>query len=187
MYVFAGLGNPGKKYENTPHNAGFLYLDDLREYLGWDSLYSVSDWKLEKSFESMFATCKNGSDTKILLVKPLTFMNESGRALNKICKKLEIDVENRFILVHDDLDIELGKYKIQREKGPKEHNGVLSVERRLGTRNFLRLRIGVENREENSRIPGERYVLKKMADLERIELKEVAHDATKSLRSIITV
>ncbi|WKZ31388.1 MAG: aminoacyl-tRNA hydrolase [Candidatus Dojkabacteria bacterium] len=185
MLLIVGLGNPGSKYENTPHNAGYLFLDQLREFLGWDTLYSVGDWEEDKMFESQICKARVGGETKVMLVKPLTFMNASGRAVSKIVKKFEVRVSSGLVVVHDDLDIKLGQYKLQRAKSPKAHNGITSVELSLGTNDFLRLRIGVENRSENNRIPGEDYVLNKMSQEELDTLKEIGTDATKSLRTLV--
>jgi PTH1 family peptidyl-tRNA hydrolase len=114
-------------------------------------------------------------------------MNASGRAIKKLCTKFEVPADSRFILVHDDLDIKLGSFKIQKGIGPKKHNGVDSVQMSLGRTDFLRVRIGVENRESGSRIPGEDYVLTQYSDEENSLLKETCSDAFKNLRSLIQV
>lgn len=185
MYLVVGLGNPGSKYENTPHNAGYIFLDQMREFLGWDTLYSVGDWENDKSFESLLCRARVGSEVKVLLVKPLTFMNSSGRAVKKIADKFSVNVSKELVVVHDDLDLRLGQSKLQRAKGPKVHNGINSVERALGNMDFLRLRIGVDNRTDDNRIPGEAYVLNKMTQDELDTVKEVCSDGVKSLRSLI--
>lgn len=187
MHLIVGLGNPGSKYESTPHNAGFLFLDLMREFLGWDALYAVDEWVADKSFESQISRARVGSDTKIMLVKPQTFMNSSGRAVRKLVEKFNVSVSSGLILVHDDLDIKLGEYKIQRAKGPKVHNGLKSVESLVGTTDFMRIRIGVDNRKGNSSIPGDQYVLQKMNDEELTLLKESCVEAVKSARSLLTL
>jgi PTH1 family peptidyl-tRNA hydrolase len=133
MILIVGLGNPGEKYKNNRHNAGFITLDKLRE--------------------------KIGEVKGFYFLKPDTFMNASGKAVSKIKNFYKIDSQDIY-LIHDDLDIRLGEYKVQLGVGPKVHNGVDSVEQELGTKDFWRVRVGVDNRERENRIPGEDYVLK---------------------------
>ena len=159
-----GLGNPGKNYAFTRHNAGFLFLDFLKEKFNTDFL------KLKK------ATCeylKVVFDKKTLfLVKPLTFMNLSGNAVFDFCQYFNIDKE-KIIIVHDDLDIPLGKFRFDFARGPKSHKGLISVEDRLKTKNFWRIRIGIDNRAEAFKIKGEEYVLQKFLPSEMERIKEV--------------
>ena len=95
---------------------------------------------------------------KWVLAKPQTYMNESGRAVAKLVNFYKIPLTDVYI-VHDDLDISLGNYKIQHGKGPQIHNGLVSIEGALGTDQFWNVRVGVENREEDSNIDGKDYVL----------------------------
>ncbi len=145
MKVIVGLGNPGVEYANTRHNAGILFLDKLVESL-------ASDYGWRKHFDALiFKT----SDKTLVKTKDI-FMNESGRLLQGL-------PEGDLYLVHDDLDIKLGEYKIQKGVGPKVHNGVESVENKLGSKDFWRIRIGIDNRDPSNRIPGEEYVLQKFS------------------------
>lgn len=156
MFLVTGLGNPTKEYEYTPHNAGYIFVDMLREYLLKNVGLDVSDWVNEKKlFLSNICRIKKEGELIGILQKPLTYMNNSGSAVNLLTEKYPI---NQYILVHDDLDIPLGKYKIQRGRSPKDHKGVLSVESVLKERDFLRVRLGIDNREGRV-IDGERYVL----------------------------
>ncbi len=155
MFLITGLGNPGKEYENTAHNAGYFFVDSLREYLLINTNLQVSEWKSEKIFLSDICRIKKDGELIGILQKPLTYMNLSGSAVKLILKKFKIE---KYILSHDDLDIPLGKFKIQDGKAPKGHNGVSSVESVLKNKDFLRVRIGIENRGERL-IPGEEYVL----------------------------
>jgi len=113
--LIIGLGNPGKKYEKTYHNAGFLFIDYL--------------------------TGKNPADDLILL-KPTTFMNESGKSVKEALKRFSVKPEE-ILVVHDDSDIELGKYKISFGRNSAGHRGVESIIKSIGTKNFRRLRIGI--------------------------------------------
>lgn len=156
MFIITGLGNPTKQYENTPHNAGYMFVDRLREHLLESSNLEVSDWKNEKKiFLSDICRIKEDGELVALLQKPLTFMNNSGDAVNLLLRKYP---KCEYILIHDDLDIPLGNHKVQYTKSPKGHNGVLSVERVVKQKDFLRVRLGIENRGKRV-IPGEEYVL----------------------------
>jgi PTH1 family peptidyl-tRNA hydrolase len=105
-------------------------------------------------------------------------MNNAGEAVKKVFDKYDIE---EFVLFHDDLDIRLGDYKIQKGKSPKGHNGVKSVEKKLGTKDFWRVRLGVDNRPEGSKIPGEEYVLEKFEKDEKEILKGVCVEACEEL------
>ena len=155
MFIVTGLGNIGREYENTPHNAGFLYIDTLRDILSEDRGLQVSEWVDEKRmFLSEVCKIKKNGELVGILQKPLTYMNSSGSAISLLKKKFDFD---EYILIHDDLDIPLGEYKIQFGKSPRGHKGVLSVEGILGNQ-FNRVRLGIENRGGRS-IPGDEYVL----------------------------
>lgn len=184
MFLIVGLGNPGGKYVGTPHNAGFLFVDHLREFFGWDAVFSVTDWEYDKYLNAEVSYGKIGQTVKYILMKPHTYMNKSGLSVREALKRFELKPEVSLVLAHDDLDIDLGSHKIQRQKGPKAHNGVDSVNLLVPSLNYLRVRLGVENRE-NRNIPGEDYVLKKYREDEQVVLKESIADAAKSLRSML--
>jgi PTH1 family peptidyl-tRNA hydrolase len=160
MKLYVGLGNPGDKYEHTRHNVGFMLVDKLA------SKYSCS-WERSGKLESLVA---KPAAVNLMFAKPQTFMNASGKAVSALLNYYNIAKEE-LVVVHDDLDIKLGEYKIQNGKGPKLHNGVESVEKSLGYTDFKRIRIGVDNREAGNRINGEDYVLQKFSadELEIIE------------------
>lgn len=186
MMLFVGLGNPGEKYDKTPHNAGFRAVDRLRNYLGYSSAYDVGDWELDKYTNSFVCIGKTELKQKFVLAKPNTFMNKSGEAVSLLLKKFEINFEKNFVLFFDDLDIKLGSYKIVRGKVPKGHNGLLNIFDHLKTFDFLTVRIGIDNRE-NENIPGEDYVLRKYTDEEVEVLDQTISEAIKKLRFNITL
>lgn len=130
MKHIIGLGNPGKKYQNNRHNAGYMLIDFLKNK-------DLPNFKFHKTD---------------------TMMNNSGKYVASLVNYHKIELEDLYI-VHDDLDLPLGEYKIQKGIGPKVHNGVLSVEKHLSSKDFYRIRIGVDAREPNNRISGESYVL----------------------------
>lgn len=150
MKLFIGLGNPGKAYENTIHNVGAGFIDYIAKR---------KDLSFVKKFKGQFADFVI-EDKKYLLLKPETYMNKSGDAVIEIVNFYKIGPENIY-LVFDDLDITQGKYKIQKQKYPKTHNGVNDVIKKLGTDNINFVRIGADGRTriEKDFISGADYVL----------------------------
>jgi PTH1 family peptidyl-tRNA hydrolase len=148
MILIVGLGNPGKKYENNRHNVGFQFIDFIVPLL------HCSIVKKEK----LFITMKQSNHETIVLSKPLTFMNNSGLVVKKLITHYSLQPTN-LIIIHDDLDIPLGKFHIQFASGPQLHNGLESIENHLKTKDFYRIRIGVDNRPLENRISGEAYAL----------------------------
>lgn len=185
MILVVGLGNPGKKYEKTRHNAGFLFVEKLADFLGWDGYYDVGEWKGDDGLEAQVCVATAASDAKVVFLKPMTFMNESGRAVRKAIVSYKIHVATELILAHDDLDIPLGSYKIQMDVAPKAHNGVGNVELAIVEKNFLRVRIGVDSREGTRDVPGDEYVLQKLNNEESILIDEAISGAIKQLRSSV--
>lgn len=162
-----GLGNYGKEYEGTRHNVGFELVEKLAG-------------SLKFTYESKFeAWCCH--ERGFLFVKPQTFMNESGRAVKKIVSFYKSDIHD-LVLIHDDLDLKLGEYKIQRGIGPKAHNGVTSVEGELSEREFLRVRMGIDGRDGRGYMgSGADYVLSKFDKDEREILEDVIDEVADEL------
>jgi len=140
MFVFVGLGNPGQEYYITRHNIGWLFADFCQTYLA----SKASNFETKLKFQAQISTIEL-PDRKIMLVKPTTFMNESGQSVRKIMDFYHLDPQKELFLIHDDLDLTFGDYKVTRGKGPKAHNGVNSVVATVGTQDFIRLRIGIAN------------------------------------------
>ncbi|OGM26719.1 aminoacyl-tRNA hydrolase [Candidatus Woesebacteria bacterium RIFCSPHIGHO2_02_FULL_38_9] len=166
MKLLVGLGNPGKKYENTRHNVGFIVLNAMA--LKFSTRLpdgQVSNFQFSNKFKALIFKYKAN-----LFAKPQTFMNDSGVAVKNLSTHYNLQHTNLYV-VHDDLDLTLGSYKIQFGKGPKVHNGLLSIEEELGTSDFWRVRIGVDNRDPNNRIPGDEYVLQNFTK-EEIEIRD---------------
>ncbi len=185
MLIVIGLGNPGKKYALSRHNAGFMFVDKLSEFLGWDAFYDVDSWGSDNSPTYVVRRARSGGDVKVTFMKPLTFMNLSGSAVKNIVEREGIAVSSSLILVHDDLDIELGKYKIQRSVAPKNHRGVRSVEQSIAKTDFLRVRLGVDSRKGDRSIPPDEYVIQPMAQEELLLLNETIDEAVRDLRSLV--
>ncbi|KKP59662.1 MAG: Peptidyl-tRNA hydrolase [Candidatus Magasanikbacteria bacterium GW2011_GWC2_34_16] len=135
MKLIVGLGNPGKEYEKTRHNAGFIALQELAKEI------NANKFKFEKKFNAEICIGEF-NDKKIILAKPQTFMNESGLAVQAITNFYKITPEN-LVVIHDEKDLPIGEYKIQTNRGSAGHNGVKSIIEHLGTKNFVRARIGV--------------------------------------------
>ncbi len=159
LKLVIGLGNIGTEYERTRHNAGFIFVDYLHDLL------QASNWKQESKFKAWVATISHSPETAAsspLIAKPTTMMNNSGEAIREIIDYYHINPD-QVLVAHDDMDIQLGSYKLQFGHGPKVHNGIASVNQHLGTENYYRLRIGVENRAQigNKTIPGIRYSLER--------------------------
>ncbi|WP_288322525.1 aminoacyl-tRNA hydrolase [uncultured Selenomonas sp.] len=133
MKIIAGLGNPGAEYTQTKHNVGFILVDALAQRLG------VSAWK--KAFSSLVAEVRIGSE-KVFLVKPQTYMNDSGSALGPMLSYYKIDTKD-LIVVHDDMDIPAGAVRIRTKGGSGGHNGIKSIISHVGTEEFPRVRIGI--------------------------------------------
>jgi PTH1 family peptidyl-tRNA hydrolase len=130
--LVAGLGNPGREYEHTRHNVGWLVLDELARRHG-------GSWR--SKFSGSLAEVRLG-DAKLALLKPETYMNESGRSVAAAARFFKVPVES-LLVVHDDVDLEPGRLQARRGGGLAGHNGLRSLAQHLGSQDFLRLRIGV--------------------------------------------
>lgn len=158
MKLIVGLGNPDKVYDKTRHNVGFMIVDALKKSRSQE-LQNVRILKSDK------------------------FMNDSGVFVKSLYTKYDIQNTDLYI-VHDDLDIKLGEYKIQFGRGPKDHNGITSVENELGTKDFYRVRVGVDNRPLDNRPMGEEYVLQNFSDSEMVVLERVIKEIASKLDNI---
>ena len=134
MYLIAGLGNPGREYENTRHNAGFASIDRLAEknHISIDM----------KKFQALCGTGYIGGQ-KVLLLKPQTYMNLSGESLRAACDFFKIDPEQELIVIYDDISLAPGQLRIRAKGSAGGHNGIKSIISHLGTQVFLRVKVGV--------------------------------------------
>ena len=132
MIIIIGLGNPGKKFKDTRHNVGFEFIDQLAKKL------EIKNWKKNKKANCFYFKF----DEEIELVKPLTYMNNSGQTVKYIQKKHNLKSKD-IIVIHDDIDIPLGKIKISEGSGAAGHKGVQSIIDAIGTKDFKRIRIGI--------------------------------------------
>jgi len=186
MILFVGLGNPGAKYEKTPHNAGFMALEKLRIFLAHTSAYDIGDWEFDKYAQASVCIGKSDNERRFVLAKPLTFMNKSGGAVEYLIDKFEINPESELVVFYDDLDIKLGDMKITKGKNPKGHKGLMSIFNSIRFHNFLSVRIGIDNRE-NENISGEDYVLREYSDEELKILDKAIAESIKKVRFNIEI
>ena len=147
MYLIVGLGNPDKQYEKTFHNMGFIAVGDAAEILG-------AKFKKKECEASVAEAYVNGE--KVILARPLTYMNNSGRAVKQLMAKYKISPEN-LLVIYDDYDLPKGKVRIRASGSAGTHNGMRSVIGETGLTNFARIRIGI--RDEEVKIPIINYVL----------------------------
>jgi len=159
--LIIGLGNPGEKYKNTFHNVGFMFLDTIETSMCDGDDIGPSSWKSEKNF--IYKKINN-----IIIAKPNTFMNESGRAVKEMIKKFNINPDE-MLVVHDDSDIKLGLYKLVYDRGSAGHNGITSINQIIKTNSFLRLRIGIRKNSEKAG----KFVLNQMNKNELDRLKKL--------------
>jgi PTH1 family peptidyl-tRNA hydrolase len=160
--LLVGLGNPGQKYANTYHNAGFLALDYLVKQT------KLNNWRVLKS--KNFA-CQEINNLK--LVKPLAFMNESGKAVSQALKFFRLSPEE-MLVVHDDSDLNLGDFKLSFDRGSAGHHGVESIIRTLKTKSFWRFRVGIRRKSEmrNEKLEIRRAGLPTVVRLRRTRAKD---------------
>lgn len=173
MKIIVGLGNPGEQYKTTRHNAGWMILD---------AILGEVKWQENKKFNALIH-----EDGEFLFVKPLTFMNESGMSVRKVLdyygllpknfgllSKKDSDLNDVLTVIHDDLDLNFGEYKIATDSGSAGHRGVQSIIDHLKTKKFTRLRLGIKNELLRTHIPPEKFVLDNFNREEKEKLKDLA-------------
>ena len=149
-YLIAGLGNPGKRYQHTRHNAGFAAIDHCANQ--WRGQFTAS------SNADVLVADVMISGRKSKLIKPQTFMNKSGLAVRKVADYFDVS-PNNILIIHDDIALPLGELRVSKRSSAGGHNGVQSVIDAFGTREFARLRIGIDDRKDGSEVDTRSYVL----------------------------
>lgn len=173
MTIILGLGNPKENYRETKHNVGFVAVDKIREK------YNFSDFLFSKKFNSLISEGKINKK-KVLLIKPQTYMNASGIAVKKTLSYYKISPSSLYVF-HDDIDIEIGKIKISKERGSAGHKGIESIFKEIKTRNFIRFRIGIGN-IKNKKEKAISVVLKNFTENEKEIIKKTVEEfITKNL------
>lgn len=174
MYIIAGLGNPGSKYEHTRHNAGFDTIDILAKKYGITMGKSL--------FKAMVGKGMIGSE-KVILVKPLTFMNLSGTAIRPIAKFYKTNLQENLIVIYDDSDLDVGKIRVRAKGSAGSHNGMKNIVGELSTTEFPRVRVGIGKRPEKMDMVD--FVLSRFHEDERELMKESMENAAKAVVEII--
>ncbi len=177
MWLIAGLGNPDRKYLKTRHNAGFMAADELALLLG-------AQWGPgPRNTESLMARAE-ADGQEVLLLKPLTYMNRSGMAVREVLRKNNIRPEKNLIVIHDDIDMETARIRIRKNGSAGGHRGVESVILETGTKEFIRVKIGVGR---DPSLPADVYVLQKFSKTEAPLMEEAVHRAAQAVIDVITL
>lgn len=174
MQLIVGLGNPGPDYEGTPHNAGFWFVDAVARQ-------HHAIFKPEKKFHGEVARFSHAGQD-VWLLKPVTYMNLSGQAVQALANFFKIDKEN-ILVVHDDLDLPPGTARLKEGGGHGGHNGLRDIISRMGGNGFQRLRIGIGHPGDKNRVTS--HVLKKAAKDDRIAIENAIKAALKVLPEVL--
>lgn len=174
MKLIVGLGNPGYEYINTRHNIGFMAIDKIVDSLG------ISFDK--NKFGGLFCTT-NVSGEKVMFLKPQEYMNLSGNVVGRFVDYFNIDV-NDILIIHDDLDMDVGKIRFRSHGSSGGHNGLKNIEANLGTREYSRLKIGISN---NKNYDTKDYVLGKFSSDDKKILDEVLSNMSKIFNDYLSL
>jgi len=180
MILLIGLGNPEKKYELTRHNAGFMLLEKIQK--NWE----FPDFEFNKKFNAEISK-NNLEEKEIILAKPQTYMNLSGTAVKAILDFYKLTPDD-IIVIHDDIDIPLGKYKIATDSSSAGHNGVQNIIDQLGTQKFRRIRVGVGQEKEGAlvcRLGVHDFVLEKFTPEELETTKKISEDILEEIKKLL--
>ena len=173
-FLIVGLGNPGPKYEKTRHNIGFEILDTLAKTWGTPSF--------SPKFQGLFCQVSRGS-LKVLLLKPETYMDLSGRSVQEALHFFKLDPSSQLLVINDDLDLPSAQLRLRLSGGAGGHNGLKSIIECLGTENFARLRVGIGR---SDKIPTENYVLGKIPKAEQPAFDEAITQAREGIEAILS-
>jgi len=177
MKVIIGLGNPGERYQFTRHNAGYLVIDGLQKKWGF------GDFSLNRRFQAEISKGK-GYGGDILLAKPATYMNNSGDSVRFILDFYKLSA-NDIIVIQDDIDLPLGKLKIATDSGAAGHNGIQDIIEKIGTKKFIRIRIGIANEKIRTVIDPSDFVIQRFSESEIEQLEILMDDAMNELEKML--
>lgn len=175
MYIIAGLGNPGRKYEKTRHNVGFQVIDRLAE-----------KYHIDMNTKKHKAVCGTGviEGMKVLLVKPQTYMNLSGESIREAADFYKIDPEEELLVIYDDVSLKPGQLRIRKKGSAGGHNGIKSIIQHLGTQAFPRIKVGVGEKPEGYDLAD--YVLGHFSGEDEKEMREAYGRAAQAAAAILT-
>lgn len=174
MKIIVGLGNKGEEYINTRHNVGFMVIDAFLKEKGID--------KFKKKFGGLYCEYTLNNE-KIIFIKPQEYINLSGMVLKKYVDYYNIDIPD-ILVINDDLDLELGNYKLKSSGSSAGHNGLKNIEHYLNTNEYKRLKIGISN---NKNIDGKDYVLGKFNNEELKILQGVIENVVKIIDDYLNI
>lgn len=175
MYLIVGLGNPEEEYNHTRHNMGFHVINQLAQK------YDIR--MNRKKFEGIYGDGKIG-DEKVILLKPQTYMNASGKSIIQFMHFYKLQPEN-VIVVYDDMDVEPGKIKIRKKGGPGSHNGMKSVIHEIQSQEVPRIRVGIGRPEEQNQMI--EYVIEEITSEEEKKLEEGVEKAREAIGDILEI
>lgn len=184
MFIIVGLGNPGEEYENTRHNTGRMVVEAFRHG------HKFSDWNKDLKLKALKIEGKVGK-SKVLLLKPETFMNKSGFSVGQLVKSQK--VARSLVVIHDDLDIPFGKFKISFNKSSGGHRGVESIIKAVKTEAFVRIRVGISPTTKSGKLKkpkGEKevgdFILAKFKPAELAVFKNLLKTISEKLAFLVT-
>ena len=175
MFLIVGLGNPGKQYENTRHNVGFDAIDAL-----------IDEYRIPSAGTQHKAMYGKGviNGQKVILAKPLTYMNLSGEAVRALVDYYKIDPEEELLVIYDDISLEPGNIRIRKKGSAGGHNGIKSIIAHLGTQNFQRVKVGVGEKPKNWDLAD--HVLGKFSNEDRGLVDDALERVIKATAMIVT-
>jgi len=183
-FLIVGLGNPGEEYEGSRHNVGRIVLEAFRKK------FDFPEWKLKGNTNALVSSGKIKKN-EVQIIMPETFMNKSGLSVSKFVKSIK--AARNLIVVYDDLDLPLGKIKISFNRSSGGHRGLLSIERNLKTREFIRLRVGITPSTKSGKLRKPQsekdtidFILGKFKKPELEEFKKISKQAVLALESIVS-
>lgn len=173
MWLFVGLGNPDKQYEQNRHNVGFMAIDEIADQ------YSAGPFR--KKFNAHVSDAQIAGE-KVVLLKPQTFMNLSGKSVQPAAAFFKIKPEN-IVVFYDELDLNPGKVRIKKGGGSGGHNGIKSIDNVLGNKDYWRVRVGIGHPGDKNRVSG--YVLSDFGQDDQPWLERVLPDLAKNAPSLV--
>jgi PTH1 family peptidyl-tRNA hydrolase len=176
MFLIVGLGNPGEKYKNNRHNIGFMVIDELAASYG-----GAAGGAFQSKYKGLLTQATIG-DHKCILLKPQTFMNESGQSIGEAARFYKIPTEN-IIIIHDELDLDPCKIRVRLGGGLAGHNGLKSAKAHLKTDEFWRVRYGIGHPGDRDRVSG--YVLSDFAKAEATDFDDKTYRVVKDFGMVL--
>ena len=175
MYIIVGLGNPTRQYEGTKHNVGFDTID-----------YLIDEYQIPSSGTGHKALFGKGmiAGQKVIVAKPMTYMNLSGESVRELVNYYKVDPESELIIIQDDIDLEPGQLRIRKQGSAGGHNGLKDIIGRLGTQNFMRVKVGVGAKPKGWDLAD--HVLGRFSADDRKRVDEAIELAADAVEKIIT-